>query len=548
MQTACQPAEHTIIPPSGYARALGARRQPLFAQTQPIERALISVYDKRGLIELCRGLETLRCDILASHGTAEALRRVDIAVTSVDTFTQSQDTLDGRVKTLHPKLHAGILADRRRASHMRDLRALDALPIDLVICNLYPFAARSAAGESRSALLEHIDIGGPALLRAAAKNIDAGVVVLCDIDDYRRFLKAIKQFGRIPDALRTQWAAKAFRKVAEYDLAIANWYEAPNQQNSIHTSLPETLGGFRQVQSLAYGPNPKQIAAVYQVANETGIAHSTRLQGQPLSYNAMLDADTAYRTVYMMPRSGCVISKHMSLCGMAVAAQQNTAFERALNINKTAAVGSVVAFNAPVTIDTVQALWAANIQIAAIVAPSFSAKALTSLQVVPKLCLLQAPPGDPHPPLDGHRIGGGLLVTTQQHPTFQAAHLNCVTRVQPNPQQQGDLELAMQAAYMLKSNAAAVVSGATLVGMSAGFTTRLHALTEALAHAGARAHGGVLASDGRFSSDACVQLAADYGIATIVQPAGGTQQSQCIAAANAHGIAMVLTHERMLKH
>jgi phosphoribosylaminoimidazolecarboxamide formyltransferase/IMP cyclohydrolase len=513
----------------------------------PPQRALISVHDKTGLVALCRGLDALGISLIASEGTAEALTRVGIPVTTIQAWTGSPEVLDGRVKSLHPKLHAGILADRRRSHHMQELQAMQAEPIDLVICNLYPFAARWAAGERRATLIENIDIGGPTLLRAAAKNRDAGVLVLCDTADYDALLTALRQRAPVADKMRSELAAKAFRQVAEYDLAIASWCETPNSGTTA-PALPEVLGGFIHCKNLRHGENPGQAAALYRVPGETGIAAADWMQGPTPSYTNILDLDTAARAVHGIGRAGCSIVKHTNLCGLAVREVQADALDAAFDGKTSVVGGATYGFNTPLQASTLQHLLTRKVKAVGIVAPNFASDALQLAQAVPDLALVQLGQNSTGPQLHAHRVGGGLLLQTGLHLQLDPNSWRCPTRLPLAATQSGDAAFALHAASLLKSDGVAIVHRTRIVGAAGGQVTRDDAVGLALHNAGSRSIGAVLASDGAFTTADCVQLAIEHGIAAIVQPGGTVADAECAAACDAYGVTMVLTGGRCFRH
>jgi phosphoribosylaminoimidazolecarboxamide formyltransferase / IMP cyclohydrolase len=517
------------------------------SDSAPIKRALISVFDKTAMIPFVQGLAKHGAEILASGGTAKALEDAGVTVRRIEVFTGAQEVLGGRVKTLHPKVHAGILADRRDAAHMRDLQTHDYQPIDMVVCNLYPFAQYLREGKDRAALIEKIDIGGPTLLRAAAKNVDGGVAVVGDPADYDSVVQALAEHGGLPSALRRKLAAKAFRQVADYDLLIAGWAE---EQAGLapENGLPQTLQGFNHHQSLRYGENPHQRASLYRAAGEGGIASGTLLGGKELSYNNYLDMDAAYRAAYVLQHPGCAIIKHTNPCGLAQAATQAKAFERALAGDPVSAFGSVIGFNTEVDVATVRAMQAAKLFVECIAAPAFSQDAMAELKKKENLRLFVVAPGNPAPRHHAHRISGGLLVQEPDAPETDTSAWKVVTRKPLEESWLAELDFAMKAATLLKSNAIALTHGQALLGAGAGQMSRVDAAEQAIKKAGAAARGAFMGSDAFFPFPDCVKLAADAGVVAIVQPGGSKRDQESIDACNELGIAMVFTGRRHFRH
>jgi len=509
-----------------------------------VQRALLSVSDKSGLVELGQALGGLGIEILASGGTAAALMAAGVAVTPVEAFTGAPEVLDGRVKTLHPKIHAGLLADRRVQSHLAQVAA----PIDLVICNLYPFSQTVRRGAAAAQVIENIDIGGPTLLRAAAKNADGGVAVVADPVDYAAVLAELRASGGIGPATRRRLAAAAFRRVADYDAAIAAWTAA--WAGEAGTELPERIGEFVRGPALRYGENPHQLAALYlEEPAGPGVAGGRQLAGKPLSYNNYLDLDAAYRAVYDLDEPACAIVKHTNPCGLATAAAPDEAFRRALDADPLSAFGSVLGYNRPFEGLAATALLASKLFVECIVAPDFTAEALALLSGRENLRLVKAPPGHPAPRTTCHRIGGGLLVeTVDRGPLAETAKWQLVTRRTLEPGWHEELAFAMHVAWTLKSNAIAVTKERCLLGAGAGHMSRIDAAELAIKKAGERSRGAFLGSDAFFPFPDCVRLAHQAGIVAIVQPGGSIRDSDSIAACDELGLAMVFTGQRHFRH
>ena len=514
----------------------------------PVRLALLSVYDKTGLVELGRGLCAVGVQLLASGGTAGALAAAGLPVISIEEFTGAAEILDGRVKTLHPKIFAALLADRREPAHLQQLAARDYVPIDLVVGNLYPFADTLARGASPAATIEMIDIGGPSLLRAAAKNAEGGTTVIVSPSDYPALLDELRRLGAVSLPLRRKWAAQAFRQVASYDALIADWLSAHSGADT--TAFPERRGELVRSTELRYGENPHQAAYLYvESARSGGVAHARALQGKALSYNNYLDLDAAYRAVYPLAAPACAIVKHTNPCGLSCANSLATAFTRALAADPVAAFGGVLAFNRPLDEEAALALRDSKLFVECIIAPGFADAAHETLRERVNLRLVLAPPGSPLPGWVSHRIGGGLLVqTADPGPYAEQTEFSVVTRQRLAPGWEAELRFAMHAAAALKSNAIAISREQCLVGAGTGQVSRIEAVTQALHKAGERARGAFLGSDAFFPFPDCVRLAQTAGIVAIIQPGGSVRDAESIAACDELGLAMVFTGRRHFRH
>ena len=526
-----------------------------------VRRALLSVFDKTGLIELAKGLHAHEVEILASGGTANTIEEAGVKVTRIEKFTGAKEVLDGRVKTLHPKIHAGILADRRLPEHEKDLKDNAYPPIDLVVCNLYPFEKALARGAPRHEMVENVDIGGPTLVRAAAKNEGGGVTVLVDPADYGRVLDLVSRAGLVPSDVRRELAAKAFQVIAKYDLSIAEWYAKDVADSKLVTSemrvpnfnapppLPERLAIFDRVEVLRYGENPHQGGALYRATGESnGVANGSVLSGKQLSYNNFLDMDAAYRAVFQLAGTGCAIVKHTNPCGLAEAASQSEAFTQALAGDPVSAFGGIIGFNTIVEMATVSAIKDAKLFVECIVAPGFAQDARAELEKKADLRLFQVPIGSPEPAWQAHRIGGGMLVETADPGLGIPSTWQTVTKRALEPGWQEELAFAMRAAMLLKSNAVAITKGRRLLGAGAGFMSRVDAMEQAMRKASEASRGAFLGSDAFFPFDDVVKLAQKAGIVAIIQPGGSKRDADSIAACDAAGIAMVFTNRRHFKH
>lgn len=522
-----------------------------------VRRALLSVYDKAGLLDLARALAGRGVELLASGGTAAALRAEGIPLTPVEEYTGAKEVLGGRVKTLHPRIHAGILADRSKPEHLADLETHDCRPIDLVVCNLYPFEETLASGAKDPEVVEKIDVGGPCMVRAAAKNADGGVTVLTDPSEYPGFLTRLAEKGFVPAEDRRRYAALAFATTAAYDAGIAAWAagrvggrlagearKAPDIDRLFEVDATE---GGRQ--TLRYGENPHQDAWLYREArSERGVANGRLLQGKELSYNNYLDLDAAYRAAWSLPGVSCAVVKHTNPCGMATAATQVEAFERALSGDRVSAFGGILGFNTALSGETAKAIKDSKLFVECIVAPTIEEEARKVLAKKTDLRLLEAPAMDPAPHPSFHRIGGGFLV---QLPDPGVKDTSAWKQVAGDPLDSDAMEellFTMRCVAALKSNAIAVTSDRTLRGAGMGVTSRVDACELALRKAGDLTRGAMLASDAFFPFPDCVELAAAAGIRAIVQPGGSKRDDEVIAAAAKLGVAMVFSGRRHFRH
>ena len=516
--------------------------------TGAVHRALISVFDKTAIVALGQALHELGVEILSSGGTAKKLQEAGVPVIPVDVFTGANEVLGGRVKTLHPKVHGGILADRRLDTHLEDLQRHDYHPIDLVICNLYPFEQAIAGGADHATAVENIDIGGPTLVRAAAKNADGGVTVVTQPADYDLLTAELQQGGATSLSTRRAFAAKAFRLVAHYDVAIAAWAEGALANDDTST-LPTTLDGYHHEGALRYGENPHQEAALYSSEKEQGgIAQGKLLTGKALSYNNYLDMDGAWQAVKGLTGKGCSIVKHTNTCGLAQNVSQAEAFTQALAGDPVSAFGSILGFNAPLELETAQAIRETKLFVECIVAPGFSEEALEAFSVRKNLRLFEVGATHSGEYYHAHRITGGMLVEAADPGLNDINDWQCVTET---PLQEGWLEelaFAMHAVANLKSNAIAITSSKSLLGCGAGQMSRVDACEQAIKKAGDAIQGSFLASDAFFPFDDCARLAAAAGVVAIVQPGGSKRDQEVIDACNELGVAMVFTGRRHFRH
>ena len=510
--------------------------------------ALLSVFDKTGLLPLATGLKALGWHLLATGGTLKTLRDADIAAQEVAEYTGAPECFDGRVKTLHPRIHGGLLFRRESPAHTADAQRLAIAPIDLVVVNLYPFEATLAQeGVRPEDCIEQIDIGGPSMLRSAAKN-HASVTVLTDPAQYETYLKKLAD-GTWSLADRRQCALQVFQRTAAYDSAIATWFASQWDHAPQELSDRLTLGLTRK-QSLRYGENPHQNAGFYlrSGAPTEGLAACAQLQGKELSYNNLLDADAAARLAWQFETPACVIVKHNNPCGAALGATALAAFQKALASDPMSAFGGIVAFNQTLDAEVAHALAPTFWEV--ILAPAFTEAALAILKSKPNLRLLQSPDGWPSAAqgLETRSIGGGFLVQCPDDHFMPPSHWDIkATGKSPRPADQ-DLLLAQSVAKALKSNAIALVREGGTVGCGAGQMSRVDAVDIACRKAGARAQGAVLGSDAFFPFADGLELAAQHGVIACVEPGGSTRDAEVIEAAQRLGIWLFFTGMRHFRH
>jgi phosphoribosylaminoimidazolecarboxamide formyltransferase / IMP cyclohydrolase len=505
-------------------------------------RALVSVYNKDRLLEVGTALHLAGVEILSTGSTAKNLVAAGIPVTEVSQYTGFPEIMDGRVKSLHPRIHAGILADQNNPAHLEAITGLEIAPFDLVIINLYPFAQTIAAGASFEDSIEHIDIGGPAMLRAAAKN-HGSVAVVSDPSQYDQLLSAISS-GGFTQAERRQLALEAFRTTAQYDLAIATWLA-----NSDSDELPDWFGQiWSRKSSLRYGENPHQSAALYAGAH-SGVVNAQQLHGKEMSFNNYTDADAAWRAVRDHRDPAVAIMKHANPCGIAVCALGvAVAYQHAHECDPVSAFGGVVAANRKVDLAMAEPL--SQVFTEVVIAPDYDQAALELLMKKPSIRILKAEVT----PLDTFElrpISGGVLL--QQTDLIDAAgdspaQWKQVCGPQVDEQTMKDLEFAWRSVRSVKSNAIILASMTTSVGIGMGQVSRVDSAQLAVSRAGARAKGSVAASDAFFPFADGLQILIDAGITAVVQPGGSVRDEEVIAAAKAAGIAMFFTNTRHFSH
>jgi phosphoribosylaminoimidazolecarboxamide formyltransferase/IMP cyclohydrolase len=522
-----------------------------------ISRALISVSDKAGLIDLARALTSRGIELVSTGGTARALAEAGLDVVDVAALTGFPEMMDGRVKTLHPNVHGGLLAIRGKPDHVAAMQTHRIRPIDLLVVNLYPFEATVGRGAAFDDCIENIDIGGPAMIRAAAKN-HADVAVVVEPEDYPALLgEMAANDGATTVAFRQRLAAKAYARTAAYDAAIANWFAATLAE----TPAYRTLGG-RLVEELRYGENPHQTAAFYRTAERRfGVATARQVQGKQLSYNNLNDTDAAYECVgeFDPQRTpACVIVKHANPCGVAEGATLAEAYRRALACDPTSAFGGIVALNRPLDAETARAV--TEIFTEVIIAPDASEEAIEIVGTKKNLRLLLAG-GLPDPRARGltaKTVAGGLLVQSRDNAVADDMDLKVVTRRAPTNSELTDLRFAFRVAKHVKSNTIVYAKDRATVGIGAGQMSRVDAARIAARKAADAAkeaglsepltRGAVVASDAFFPFADGLLVAIEAGATAVIQPGGSVRDAEVIKAADDHGIAMVFTGVRHFRH
>ncbi len=497
-------------------------------------RALLSVYDKTGVIDLAKGLVDLGWELVSSGGTASAIADAGLPVVEVAAVTDAPEMLGGRVKTLHPKIHGGILADRSNPDHLADLEARDITPIDLVVANLYPFTSDPG--------IELIDIGGPTMVRAAAKN-HAHVGIVVEPSAYGDVLEELREQGTLSDATRRRLARAAFAHTATYDAAIVAWFDEEDGD-----VLPPSLHlAAERAQDLRYGENPHQVGARYRLAGkrswwDDAIQHG----GKALSYLNLYDAEAAWRLVHELGEGpAAVVIKHANPCGAAVADDLTTAYTRAHECDPVSAFGGIVAVNGPLPVTLAEAL--APVFTEVVIAPAFEDGALEVLTAKKNVRVLEAPaPGALG--LQLRTIDGGFLVQTPDPVGVDRSTWTVATERVPTDDEWQDLELAWRLVARVGSNAIVLVKDGQAVGIGAGQQNRRDAGAIAAEKAAGRAEGGAYASDAFFPFPDGLDGAVEAGATLVIQPGGSIRDDEVIAAADAHGLAMVLTGERHFKH
>jgi phosphoribosylaminoimidazolecarboxamide formyltransferase/IMP cyclohydrolase len=520
--------------------------------------ALLSVSDKTGIVDFARALDGQGVKLLSTGGTAKLLADAGLPVTEVAEVTGFPEMLDGRVKTLHPRIHGGLLARRDLPEHMAALKEHGIGTIDLLVVNLYPFAQATARPDcTLDDAIENIDIGGPAMLRAAAKNWQ-DVAVVIDPADYARVLSELKA-GEIERSTKFMLAKKVYAHTAAYDGMITNYLTALEPGAEANTGNVPQRAEYPQVfnlqlvktQGLRYGENPHQSAAFYRDAKpaEGTLAHWVQLQGKELSYNNIADADAAWECVKTFDAPACVIVKHANPCGVAVAGTAVEAYQKAFKTDPTSAFGGIIAFNQP--LDGAAAESVAKQFVEVIIAPKISAEAREVFAAKQNVRLLEVPLSKHSNALDFKRVGGGMLLQSADAKNVAASELRVVTAKQPTPQQMQDLLFAWKVAKFVKSNAIVFCANGMTLGVGAGQMSRVDSARIAsikAENAGLSLQGSAVASDAFFPFRDGLDVVCDAGATCVIQPGGSMRDDEVIAAANERGIAMVFTGTRHFRH
>ncbi|GAB2755241.1 bifunctional phosphoribosylaminoimidazolecarboxamide formyltransferase/IMP cyclohydrolase [Nocardioides salsibiostraticola] len=518
----------------------------------PIRRALVSVYDKSGLDVLVRGLHDAGVELVSTGGSARLIEESGLPVTKVEDLTGFPECLDGRVKTLHPRVHAGILADRRLESHVAQLADLEVEPFDLVVSNLYPFTETVASGATPDECVEQIDIGGPSMVRAAAKN-HPSVAIVTSPARYDDVLAAVAAGGFTLEERKTL-AAEAFVHTASYDVAVASWMGNVLTDSSEGTGFPAWIGATWEKQSvLRYGENPHQPAAIYSNGSGTGLAAAVQLHGKEMSYNNYVDTDAARRAANDFSDPAVAIIKHANPCGIAVGADVAEAHTKAHECDPVSAFGGVIAVNRPVSVEMAQQV--AEVFTEVIVAPAYDEGAVEILQGKKNIRILVAPLDATPAAVETRPVSGGLLVQHVDHVDAvledggdDPASWTLATGEAASPEVLADLDFAWKACRAAKSNAILLAKNGGSVGVGMGQVNRVDSCKLAVERAGERAAGSVAASDAFFPFEDGPQILLDAGVVAIVQPGGSVRDELTIAAAKAAGVTMYFTGTRHFFH
>ena len=518
-----------------------------------IERALVSVSDKTGIVDFARGLHGLGIEILSTGGTAARLRDAGVPVVEVSSHTGFPEMMDGRVKTLHPKIHGGLLA--RRDTDANAMREHGIAGIDLLVVNLYPFERTVAQPDCDLATaIENIDIGGPAMLRAAAKN-HTWVTVVVDAGDYPAVLEELRAGGAVSPATRFRLAARAFEHTARYDGAIASYLGARDGTDAPPAVFPRTLNlQYEKSQEMRYGENPHQRAAFYveRAGAEARVATARQLQGKALSFNNVADTDAALECVKSFEEPACVIVKHANPCGVAVGTHIRDAYDRAFRTDPTSAFGGIIAFNRPLDAETAAAIVERQF-VEVVIAPRVDAAALAPFAAKENVRVLECGelPAAPGAALDFKRVAGGLLVQDRDTGAVAAGDMEVVTRRAPAETEMRDLLFAWKVVKFVKSNAIVYCRDGMTIGIGAGQMSRVYSARIAGIKAmdeGLEVRGSVLASDAFFPFRDGIDAAAQAGVSAVIEPGGSMRDAEVIAAADEHGMAMVFTRMRHFRH
>ncbi len=517
-----------------------------------IKRAIISVSDKSGVVPFAKELAKMGVEILSTGGTAKTLREQGLPVKDISEYTGFPEMLDGRVKTLHPKVHGGLLGQRSKKEHVEKMKEHAILPIDLVAVNLYPFEATVAKEDcTLEEAIENIDIGGPTMIRSAAKNYP-DVTVLVDPKDYEGVLSELKEKGEVSLETNFRLAKKVFQHTARYDGAISN-YLGQIEGGKKTDRFPETFTfQVKRAQDLRYGENPHQKAAFYHeyLTFEPSVSNAVQIHGKELSYNNILDTDSAFETVKEFEQAATVIIKHNNPCGVAISAKGLAdAYRKARDCDPVSAFGGVVGFNRAVDEETAKEM--AQIFLEVIIAPGYDPKALEILRSKKDLRILQAPPLTPSymkGGLDFRKVVGGLLIQDRDLGVVPMEHWKVVTKRKPTEEELRGMAFGWKVAKHVKSNAIVLVREDRTIGIGAGQMSRVDSTRLAVMKAQSSTKGTVLASDAMFPFRDGVDTGAEAGAVAIIQPGGSIRDDEVIAAADEHNIAMVFTGMRHFRH
>jgi len=517
-------------------------------QLRPIRRALISVSDKTGIVELARELSRFNVEIISTGGTAKTLRDAGIVVRDVSEITGFPEMMDGRVKTLHPRVHGGLLAIRDNSEHVAAMEQNGIEPIDLVVVNLYPFAETiRRAGVTYDEAIEQIDIGGPAMIRSAAKNAH-DVAVVTTASQYQEILAEMKKHdGALTITSRKRLAHEAFEQTAQYDLLVSAYLAPPESVETFHGTLPiQASWTISKITDLRYGENPHQLAALYNTTARGGVAHAEVLAGKEMSYNNYVDADAAWALVSDFEQTACAIIKHTNPAGVGLAENVAEAYTKALATDPISAFGGIVAFNRPVDAPAAQAV--SKIFTEVLIAPDYDDDALEILKAKKNLRILRLKQEGANQRLEFKHIQGGMLVQTADDHKLVREQLKFVTARKPSEEEIRALLFAWIVCKHTKSNAIVFARAGQTVGVGAGQMSRVDSVKIGAMRAQLPLAGSVLASDAFFPFRDGLDEAARHGITAVIQPGGSVKDEDVIAAANEHDLAMVFTGVRHFKH
>jgi phosphoribosylaminoimidazolecarboxamide formyltransferase/IMP cyclohydrolase len=510
-----------------------------------IKRVLVSVSDKTGIVEFVRELKNFDVEIISTGGTAKTLRDAGIEVRDISDVTGFPEMMDGRVKTLHPRVHGGLLALRDNPEHVAAMQQHGIEPIDMVVVNLYPFAETIAREDvTRDEAIEQIDIGGPAMIRSAAKNAN-DVAVVVDPAQYPSLIDELRQnAGAISIPTLQRLAIDAFRKTAQYDATVSSYLAG---ETSDHDQFPPTLTStFTKVTDLRYGENPHQRAALYRTASPTGLANAAILSGKEMSFNNYVDADAAWQLVNDFHDTACAIIKHTNPAGVGLAATTAEAYAKALATDPVSAFGGIVAFNRRVDLAAAQQV--TKIFTEVVIAPDYEANALELLKTKKNLRVIRISATEENDNLELRQISGGMLVQTKDTHELRKEDLKVVTKRQPTDEEINVLLFAWTVCKHTKSNAIVYARAGQTVGVGAGQMSRVDSVKIGAMRAQLPVAGSVLASDAFFPFRDGLDEAARHGITAVIQPGGSVRDDEVIAAADEHGLAMVFTGVRHFKH